>query len=783
MNITQYFISVVLTCADVQAEAQTITGRVVDERQQPVEYANIALLDAKDSSLVKGTLSGTDGRFSLPVPSGQNLLLKVSAMGYTGIVQPLTPGNAGDIQLRQTATLLSGIVVKGNRPLIRQNEDKTVFEVSRMKNIGGMKGTDILKYAPRVLVDETNYKVKVGSKPAEIYVNDRRLSPDEVESYLKGLNASDISRIEVQQNHGADKSADIQGGIIYIYTKQQLGLNGDVGFYDALPFKKNMYTWDPSAHLYFGTEKWNIYGSYDYTQYRSQQEAYTRNDFLQQGTSHISDGSVTAMIGLHTYKIGSMLTINPKMTVGVEFNNSTNAINESDSRTKETYLLKNGENYEGIATADYSEDKHSYNLAASYNWKIDEKGSFLKALFNYNDVYNATKTHLTAVYDNYAPMNMDEDDLPKATSKNVTGNLDFKKKFDKGWAMLLGSEYLTTKRNSNLTIVNNLTTTDNSSFSHYDYRENIAGAYTGITKDFNGKVFVNVSLRIENTNLNGKSSEADGNVNKNYTDWFPYFFISHTVNDRFSYSLTYNRSINRPSFSQLNNYKSRLSEVMYVQGNPNLQRVLTDNVSLAFNFLTNHSVSFSYARTPDTMVQYFDVENGQTTTYSTINFGTNENFSADYSYNGNIFPWWQLGAFVNAFYTHLPQSHNRTHLWSSSASIQNRFTFKKIGTFSLNFTGWLPTIDGDSYMHGQWFLSASYSRLFLKDRLNFRCGVYNIFNSNRDWAHSLSPVLSYHFSGKWSTQMAYMSLTYTFSTRKNVSRQQLENKNEIKNRM
>lgn len=693
------------------------------------------------------------------------------------------PINEKQDSLIQMNKRLSGIVVKGNRPLIRMDEDKMVFEVSRMKDIGGMKGTDVLKYAPRVMVNDDDFSVKVGNKPAVIYVNDRRLATDEVETYLRGLNADDISRIEVQNSRGADKAADIQGAIIYIYTKQRIGMNGDIGLYGALPFKKNMYIWSPSTHLYFGTAKWNIYGSYDYFQVRRKQDAYTKNEFLQSGISHISDGNLITLNSYHTYKVGSMLNISPKHIIGIEFNGTTNGINHDNSTTKEIYTLKDGKDYSGISHGYNNSDAHSYNLAASYNWKIDDKGSFLKALFNYNNVYNAPYTHLKSTHDDYALLNMDEENISSATSKNVTGNLDFKKKFNKGWGMILGSEYSTTKRNSDLTIVNNLATTDKSVFSHYDYRENITGLYAGLTKDFNGKVFINASLRMENTNLNGKSSEADGNVNKNYTDWFPYFYISHTVSTDFSYYLTYTRSINRPSFSELNNYKSRLSEVMYQQGNPNLQRVLTDNVTLSFNFLTAHNAYISYTRTPNAMVQYFNVENGNTTTYSTINFGTNESFLIGYSFNGNILPWWQLSASVNIFYTHLPQSHNKTSIWCGASSLQNRFTFKRIGTFSLNFTGWLPTIEGDSYMHGQWMLGASYSRSFLKDKLNFRCGVSNIFSTNKDWAHSLTPVLSYYFRGQWSTQQAYVSLTYNFSTRRNVSRQELENKNTIRNRM
>lgn len=678
---------------------------------------------------------------------------------------------------------LSNVVVKGKRPLVRREENKTVFEVSRMKNLGGMKGMDVLRYAPRVIVDDVTGSVKVGHEPATVYVNDRKLSSDEITGYLKGLNAADISRIEVRQSRGADQSADIQGGIVYIYTRQRPGVYGDIGLYGALPFEKNLYSWNPSAHLYFGTEKWNVYGSYEYSQARRTQDAYTENEFLLAGNAHISDGSLVSMQGSHTYKIGSVLNINPMQSLGIEFNGSNSGINRYNSLTNETFISSDGKVYDGLARGYYNEGNHFYNLAASYNWKLDKRGSFLKALFNYNDVNSQPCTHLTAVYDVYTLMNMDEENIPDATSRNLTGNLDFKKKFEKGWGLTAGGEYLTTKRNSDLTIVDKLASSATSSFSHYDYHEKIAAAYAGISKDFDGRLFMSFSMRMENTDLSGKSSEATGNVNKNYADWFPSIYMSYSVSDRLSYDFTYIRSILRPSFSQLNNYKSRLSEVMYEQGNPDLQRVLTDKVTLNVNFLSAHSVSVSYSRTPDAMVRFFNVENGNTTTYSTINYGTNESVLFDYSYNGNLFPWWQLNAQADVFYTRLPESNNRTHLWSGDVSLQNRFTFKKIGTFALNFVGCLPTIDGDTYAKGQWRLGISYSRSFFDNRLNLLGGVYNIFRSSRDWAYSLSPVLSYHFRGRWSTQMAYLSLTWNFSSHKKVSRQELENKNEIRNRM
>ena len=42
----------------VQLQAQvTVTGKVIDEQQQPVPYANIVLLSLPDSTFVAGSIS------------------------------------------------------------------------------------------------------------------------------------------------------------------------------------------------------------------------------------------------------------------------------------------------------------------------------------------------------------------------------------------------------------------------------------------------------------------------------------------------------------------------------------------------------------------------------------------------------------------------------------------------------------------------------------------------------------------------------------------------------
>ena len=48
-----------------EAYSQDITGRITDERNVPLAYANVVLLSLPDSAFVSGTISGEDGEFSV----------------------------------------------------------------------------------------------------------------------------------------------------------------------------------------------------------------------------------------------------------------------------------------------------------------------------------------------------------------------------------------------------------------------------------------------------------------------------------------------------------------------------------------------------------------------------------------------------------------------------------------------------------------------------------------------------------------------------------------------
>ena len=114
--------SLYLLCGLCSVSAQTFTGKVVDEKSQPLPYANVVLLSLPDSAFVTGTVSDESGAFILRSEK-PDLLLRVSSIGYATLYNKVEKSNLGTIQLMSDAQLLGEVVVKGDLPKVQLKGD------------------------------------------------------------------------------------------------------------------------------------------------------------------------------------------------------------------------------------------------------------------------------------------------------------------------------------------------------------------------------------------------------------------------------------------------------------------------------------------------------------------------------------------------------------------------------------------------------------------------------------------------------------------------------------
>ncbi|MCS3156262.1 TonB-dependent receptor [Phocaeicola dorei] len=184
-----------------QLNAQiTITGKVIDEQQQLIPYANVVLLSLPDSAFVSGSVSNEEGVFSLNAEETKGVL-RISSIGYVTVYRLWDSRNTtlGIIRLASDTQMLAEVVVKADIPVTRIRGDALVTNIQNSILSKAGSASDVLGKVPGVIKERDSYEV-LGKGTPLIYINGRQVRDD---SELDQLNSEDIKSVEVVTNPGA----------------------------------------------------------------------------------------------------------------------------------------------------------------------------------------------------------------------------------------------------------------------------------------------------------------------------------------------------------------------------------------------------------------------------------------------------------------------------------------------------------------------------------------------------------------------------------------------------
>jgi hypothetical protein len=218
---------IVVTTAQNTRNTGSISGRVFDSNSgKPMEYANIVLLRAADSTMVTGTVTNVEGLFELAnIPPGR-FALSVQFMGYEArrfeevIVSETSPRvRLGDILLAPTAILMQDVVVEGERSPLSYRIDKKVIDVDQLNTSLAGSAVDVLETIPSISVDiEGN--VSLRGRSAFTVLIDGKPTILDAQDALQQIPATSIESIEIITNPSAKYDPEGTAGIINIKLRK-----------------------------------------------------------------------------------------------------------------------------------------------------------------------------------------------------------------------------------------------------------------------------------------------------------------------------------------------------------------------------------------------------------------------------------------------------------------------------------------------------------------------------------------------------------------------------------
>lgn len=549
--------------------AKNVKGVVRDNFRQPIEFVNVSAF--KGDSIVGGCITDSIGEFSLTLPDMANLL-HFSFMGYEPKDLRISSPNVGEIILTPTTTNLKEVTVTA--PIIRREADRIILNVAANPLSANKDAQELLKTSPGVWATDNALSI-YGQEGTTVYINDNKvnLNGTQLMTYLKSVQSSSISSIEIIPNGGAEYSANSSGGIIRINLKKNRveGINGALGMNVTGGEYK---TWlNPFANVNLHNGKWtfNLSGNLN----GSPRDRYTSHEISSnaalltylEGASQHRNKSLQGNITL-----GAFYQVNNCDLIGLQIDYSPD---KSKRHTESSTLMtgKESKTTSGLYVNDYI--FHNFNVAINWHHKLGSDGSLLKWISNYN--FQRTESN----EDNC----MSWSGVPQDsvyTSYNVnrynifTTELSILKNLQKNWKFNAGVKY--THNDMHYTSLHHYLSFDQwIDNDRYDYNNSFAENIGAIFITANGQAGRLKYKGVLRCELYHAVIKDDNTIK---FDFFPNVNLSYSMTPAGDYavSLGYYRRIRRPSFWSLSPIVRQVSDYSYTVGNPDLKPSYSDAI-------------------------------------------------------------------------------------------------------------------------------------------------------------------------------------------------------------
>ena len=217
------FISFCYTTSSAQ-NTVTLVGKVLEANTNvPIPYATIALRDTDSKKGITGTVTATDGTFSLNTEAS-NFYIEISFLGYaTKTIRTYTVVNGKidlkTIVLEESLVGLDEVVVRAETSQTEFKLDKRIFNVGKDLSSTGASALEVLNHVPSVNVNIEGVISLRGSQGVQILINGKPSVLGEDSNALGTITADMIERIEVITNPSAKYDAQGTAGIINIVIK------------------------------------------------------------------------------------------------------------------------------------------------------------------------------------------------------------------------------------------------------------------------------------------------------------------------------------------------------------------------------------------------------------------------------------------------------------------------------------------------------------------------------------------------------------------------------------
>ena len=737
--------------------AQDIKGKIVDEKGEPLAFANVVLLNRQDSAFVKGVVSGEDGHFAID-SACNNGIIKVTSVGYKTAWKDCTGENAGVIKMVADSKVLGEVVVKSSLPktILKNGGMTTTVAGSVLEKAGTME--HLLDRIPNVSAQNGNIKVFGRGEPI-IYINGRQMRD---RSELDRLSSDNIRSVEVISNPGARYAASTKA-VIRITTKK---IRGDGFGFDATTEgsydeKKNAGGY-ARLNLYYRRNGLEL-GAYAYGSKQSspdekdlQQMTYLDKTLNQQDRTRWKNKTET-----FSSRLNASYQFDDNNSLGASISFLRNPKLQTDGKTEGSVLR------DEVLTETTTYIRSEFGQNSNWSSNVYYVGKVGKLGIDFNtDWFWSKGNNKNNIDEHYQEVNSEiQNQLVSSTTSKYNRLIASKMVLSYplfGGDLSVGGEYSFTNRNTNYAIIPN-TLADNVIDR---IKEGMASAFVTYNRDF-GKLNMEAGLRYENVDFKYyDDGQYMAEQSKTYGEWFPSLSLSMPIGN-VQMQLSYAADINRPNYWVLRSGVQYSNHYTYETGNPFLVSEISRNTSydLAYKWLT---FNLTYEHVSDPIYQTVEMykDNAAIGLMRMINGKSYNNVTSTLNLQPTFGIWHpMLSAMVEKQWFKL-ETRDGQYLNKPVAMFRFNNTFDtKWAMFSVMMTYITKGFEENHYIYKPMFnTDLSIYKGFMKDCLTLQLYVSDVFGTNDSHIIGKYGKLKETVFDEFSTSKISLTVRYKFNT-------------------
>ncbi|MGI6222249.1 MAG: TonB-dependent receptor domain-containing protein [Prevotella sp.] len=598
----------------VLSHAQGVKGKVTDTHQVPIAFANVVLLNAKDSTFIAGTVTKEDGSFSLEIGASGNIL-KVSSIGYVTKLIPLKDNHTEVISLVEDNRTLDEVVVKGSLPQYKSTAGGLNIDIhnSMLKDVG--TANDVISMLPGIEGSDGNFKVFAKGTP-EIYIDNRKVQNANELKYLK---SNEIKSIDIITSPGAKYNAEVSS-VIRIKTMKNASHGISLTAYGQGKYNKKWTTYD-DASIRYHTGGFEVNGSLYFTNGFYEEDADLTTDIRSNG----NEINIFQVAPSHFWmtdiggRIGASYDINKNNSVGLSYSLDGSIYDGGKANTEQT-ITKNGtlEGYVDQLMTIHSNENPQHEANLYYLGTVGKLG------IDFNGTWVWKKSSRHQLSSESSDELGDRDFHSDNTNRNrmLAAKLILTYPIWKG-ELSVGSEMSHTNTHG---IYNNLEQILSS--SNDEIRESNTAVFADYSVPF-GNFNIAAGLRYETVKSHYYSfGEFQEGQSRDYKELFPNFSIGWHQGQA-GVQLSYEKRISRPGYWALSSNVQYDNRYQYEGGNPLLKPTIKHEVDLVFTYSwLNLRAGYNYSK--DVRFSFGDLyqESSEIVIWRQKNFDKQKSFNA-----------------------------------------------------------------------------------------------------------------------------------------------------------